>query len=84
MLHPFGKDMAALLESCEGQYTDPEDCKECYQSSDWKAFVSRFGEGKSSKDGLHHLQLKPTVILTLQAVLSLSLASTGTTNFNLR
>jgi hypothetical protein len=83
VLHPFGKDMAALLESCEGQYTDPEDCKECYQSSDWKAYVSHNGEGRSSKDGLHHLLLKPTVISTLQAILSLSLASAGTANFSL-
>jgi hypothetical protein len=83
VLHPFGKDMAALLESCEGQYTDPEDCKECYQSSDWKAYVSRYVEGYSSKDGLHHVMLKPTIISTLQAILSLSLASAGTTNFSL-
>jgi hypothetical protein len=83
VLHPFGTDMAALLESCEGQYTDPEDCKECYQSSDWKAYVSRYVEGYSSKDGLHHVMLKPTIISTLQAILSLSLASAGTTNFSL-
>jgi hypothetical protein len=83
VLHPFGKEMAALLGSCEGKYTDPEDCKECYQSSDFKAFIAQYGEGTSSKDGLHNNTLKPTVITCLQAILSLSRASTGTTDINL-
>jgi hypothetical protein len=37
----------------------------------------------SSKDGLHHLYLKPVLISSMQATLSLSLASTGTSNFDL-
>jgi hypothetical protein len=83
VLHPFGEEVAALLESCEGQFTDPDCCEGCYQSREWRGFVAQYGEGVSSKDGLHHFLLKPTVISTLQATLSLSLASTGTTNSNL-
>ena len=41
------------------------------------------GKGQSSKDGLHHLFLKPALISHMQATLSLSLASTGTSNFDL-
>jgi hypothetical protein len=83
VLHPFGKEVAALLEACEGQFTDPDGCEECYQTTEWKAYAAKNGEGVSSKDGLHHVSSKPTVISALQALLSLSLASTGTTNSNL-
>jgi hypothetical protein len=45
--------------------------------------AAHFGEGASSKDGLHHLVRKPTMISTLQAILPLSLTSTDTNNSNL-
>jgi hypothetical protein len=77
-LHPFGKELSELLGSCEGRCTDPSDCEEWFESSDqWSAHRSRSGEGTSSKDGLHHMWQKPTVIATMQAMLSLSLASSG-------
>jgi hypothetical protein len=83
-LHPFGKELVGLLGSCEGQCTDPSDCKEWVESShQWSHHRSKYGEGISSKDGLHHMLLKPTVIATVQAVLSLSLASMGNGNFDL-
>ena len=66
-LHPFGKELAVLLESCEGCYTDPEDCYGCYGTAEWRTYRGRFGEGTSSKDGLHHMHLMPTVISHLQA-----------------
>jgi hypothetical protein len=78
----------ALLETCEGQYTEPEDCRRCYQPPDRRAYESRAirrteVRHPKTKDGLHHLMPKPIAISALQAVLSLSLASAGTTNFNL-
>jgi hypothetical protein len=82
-LHSFGKKLAALLGSCDGRCTDPSDCEEWWGSADWSAFRAYFGEGTSSKDGLHHFFLKPTIISTLQAVLSLSLASMGDSSFGL-
>jgi hypothetical protein len=82
-LHTFGNDIAGLFESCEGRYTDPSECEGWYGSTDWRAHAERFGEGNSSKDGLHHLYLKPRIISHLQATLSLCLASMGTSNFDL-
>jgi hypothetical protein len=82
-LHPFGNEVAGLIESCEGRCTDPSECEGWYGSADWGAFTARYGEGRSSKDGLHHLFLKPRVISDLQAILSLCLASKGTSNFDL-
>jgi hypothetical protein len=82
-LHPFGKKLAALFESCDGRCTDPGDCEEWWGSADWSAFRAHYGKGISSKDGLHHFFLKPTIISTLQAVLSLSLASMGDISFSL-
>jgi hypothetical protein len=84
VLHPFGKELAGLLGSCEGRCTDPSDCEEWFRSSaQWSAHRSRHGKGTSSKDGLHHMLLKPTIIVTVQAMLSLSLASMGNCNFDL-
>jgi hypothetical protein len=82
-LHPFGKEMIALFKSCEGQCTDPSDCEDWYESADFSVFVKMFGGGSSSNDGLHHNYLKPTSIATIQAVLSLSLASMGASSFDL-
>jgi hypothetical protein len=82
-LHPFGTRVVALLESCAGQCTDPGGCEEWYGSSDWSVCTARFGDGMSSKDGLHHLCMKPTIILHLQAILSLSLASMSNSDFDL-
>jgi hypothetical protein len=83
-LHPFGKELAGLLGSCEGRCTDPSGCEEWFESSaQWSAHRARQGEGASSKDGLHHMFLKPTMIATMQAILSLSLAATGSCNFDL-
>jgi hypothetical protein len=81
VLHPFGKGLVALLAAW--QCADPSECNEWYESAAWAAWRAQYGEGLSSKDGLHHMFLKPTVILGLQAVLSLSLASVGTSNFDL-
>jgi hypothetical protein len=79
-LHSFGKGLVALLGSwC----TDPSECERCFESNNWAAWRARFGKGTSSKDGLHHKDLKPTLISRMQATLSLSLASTGTSNFDL-
>jgi hypothetical protein len=81
VLHPFGKGLVALLAAW--QCADPSECKEWYESAAWAAWRAHYGEGLSSKDGLHHMFPKPTIISGLQAVLSLSLASAGTSNFNL-
>jgi hypothetical protein len=82
-LHPFGNDIAGLLETCEGRCTDPSECEGWYGSADWGACIGRVGEGRSSKDGLHHMCLKPWIISNLQAIVSLCLASTGTSDFDL-
>jgi hypothetical protein len=82
-LHPFGNEIAGLLESCEGQCTDPSECEGWYGSADCGAWTGKVGEGRSSKDGLHHMCLKPRIVSDLQAVVSLCLASTGTSNFDL-
>jgi hypothetical protein len=85
-LHPFGKEVAELLESCKGRYTDPSECKEWYESSAefsaWRAHKG-YGEGRASKDGRHHTFPKSTTIAHIQASLSLSLASMGSSNFEL-
>jgi hypothetical protein len=81
-LHPFGKNVVALFASCEGRCTDPSDCEEWYDSAILSALVGS-GHGISSKDGLHHSFLKPYIISTVQAALSLSLASMGASNFDL-
>jgi hypothetical protein len=79
-LHSFGKGLVALLGSwC----TDPSECERCFESNNWAAWRARWGKGLSSKDGLHHLFLKPALISHMKATLSLSLASTGTSNFDL-
>jgi hypothetical protein len=82
-LHPFGKDLLTLFESCEGQCTDPSDCEGWYESADYSVFVARYSGGTSSKDGLHHHFLKSYIISTNQATLSLLLASMGASNFDL-
>jgi hypothetical protein len=82
-LHPFGKDMLTLFGSCEGQCTDPSDCAGWYESAAFSVFVARFSGGTSSKDGLHHYCLTPFIVSTIQATLSLSLASMGASNFDL-
>jgi hypothetical protein len=83
-LHPFGKELAGLLGSCEGRCTDPSGCEEWIESSNqWSAQRAKFGEGISSKDGLHHMFPKQSIIAAVQAVLSLSLASMGNCNFDL-
>jgi hypothetical protein len=79
-LHSLGKGLVALLGSwC----TDPSECERCFESNNWAAWRARWGKGLSSKDGLHHMFLKPALISHMQATLSLSLASTGTSNFDL-
>jgi hypothetical protein len=80
-LHPFGKGFVALFASW--QCTDPSECEACYESAAWASHRAHFGEGLSSKDGLHHIMLKANIIWQNQAVLSLSLASTGTSSFDL-
>jgi hypothetical protein len=82
-LHPFGKEFMALLGACGVECTDPSDVEGWFESADWGAHRTQFGEGVSSKDGLHHAQLKPTMISFVQARLSLSLASMGRSNFDL-
>jgi hypothetical protein len=82
-LHPFGKEFVALLGACGVECTDPSDVEGWFGSADWGAHRARVGEGDSSKDGLHHVMLKPTIISTVQARLSLSLASMGRSNFDL-
>jgi hypothetical protein len=83
VLHPFGTRLVALLESWAGQCTDPSGCEEWYGSSDWSWRTAKYGDGMSSKDGLHHHFLKPTLILHLQALLSLSLGSMNNNDFDL-
>jgi hypothetical protein len=79
-LHSFGKGLVALLGSwC----TDPSECEGCFESNNWAVLRARYGKGTSSKDGLHHMFLNPALISSMQATLSLSLASTGTSNFDL-
>jgi hypothetical protein len=80
-LHPFGKGFMALFGSW--QCADPSECEACYESAAWAAFRAAYGGGVSSNDGLHHMLLKTTIIWKNQAVLSLSLASMGTSSFDL-
>jgi hypothetical protein len=80
-LHPFGKGFVALFDSW--QCADPSECEACYESAAWAAWRVQFGRGASSKDGLHHQCLKSHIIWQNQAMLSLSLASTGTSSFDL-
>jgi hypothetical protein len=80
-LHSFGKGIVALFGSW--QCTDPSECEASFESAAWAAWRARYGEGTSSKDGLHHMCLKSHTIWTNQAMLSLSLASTGTRSFDL-
>jgi hypothetical protein len=80
-LHPFGKGFVALFGSW--QCTDPSECEASFESAAWAAWRANVGEGTSSKDGLHHLFLKANVIWQNQAMLSLSLGSTGISSFDL-
>jgi hypothetical protein len=80
-LHPFGKGLVALFGSW--QCSDPSECEASYESAAWTVWRARHGEGTSSKDGLHHLFLKSHIVWQNQAMLSLSLASTGTSSFDL-
>jgi hypothetical protein len=80
-LHSFGKGVVALFGSW--QCTNPSECEVCYDSAAWAAQRAYFGEGTSSKDGLHHMFLKAHIIWQNQAMLSMSLASTGTSTFDL-
>jgi hypothetical protein len=82
-LHPFGTGVVALFGSFAGQCADPNGCEEWYGSSDWSAVTAKIGNGISSKDGLHHWHSKPTMVLTLRAILSLSLASMHNDDFDL-
>jgi hypothetical protein len=82
-LHPFGKELTALLNSYEGWCTDPSDCEGWYGSVDFSTTTGRIGDGISSKDGLHHLFLKSGIISYLQAIVSICLASTGKSNIDL-
>jgi hypothetical protein len=80
-LHPFGKGFMAFFDSW--QCADPSECEACYESAAWAAWRAQYGKGTSSKDGLHHMFLKSHIIWQNQAMLSLSLASTGTSSFDL-
>jgi hypothetical protein len=80
-LHPFGKGIVALFGSL--QCADPSECEACYESAAWEAWRAAYGRGLSSKDGLHHMLLKAQIVWQNQAMLSLSLASTGTSSFDL-
>jgi hypothetical protein len=80
-LHPFGKGYGELFGSW--QYTDPSECETCYDSAAWAAWRAYTGDGTSSKDGRHHMHLKANIIWHNQAMLSLSLASMGTSSFDL-
>ena len=80
-LHPFGKGFVALFGSW--QCADPSECEAFYESAAWEAWRAQYGEGTSSKDGLHHMFLKANIIWQNQAMLSLSLASMGTSSFDL-
>jgi hypothetical protein len=81
LLHPFGKGFVALFGSW--QCTDPSECEACHASAAWAVWRAYLGEGTSSKDGLHHMLLKSHTIWHNQAMLSLSLASMGTSSFDL-
>jgi hypothetical protein len=48
VLHPFGKEMAALFESCEGRCVDPEDNQGWFESAEWSGWRAQYGEGASS------------------------------------
>jgi hypothetical protein len=80
-LHPFGKGFVALFGSW--QCTDPSECEATFESAAWAAWRAQYGRGTSSKDGLHHMFLKAKIIRNNQAMLSLSLASMGTSSFDL-
>jgi hypothetical protein len=80
-LRPFGKGFVLFFGSW--QCTDPSECEACHESAAWAAFRALLGGGLSSKDGLHHQFLKSHVIWHNQAMLSLSLASMGTSSFDL-
>jgi hypothetical protein len=81
-LHPFGKEFVALLGACGVECTDPNGVEGWLGSADWGAHRAQYGDGASFKDGLHHKMLKPTIISTVQARLSLPLASMGSSNFD--
>jgi hypothetical protein len=80
-LHPFGKGFVALFGSW--QCADPSECEASYESAAWAGLRAAYGSGVSSKDGLHHMFLKAHIIWHNQAMLSLSLASMGTSSFDL-
>jgi hypothetical protein len=80
-LHPFGMGFVALFGSW--QCNDPSECEVSYESAAWAVWRAFFGEGTSSKDGLHHLWLKSHIIWQNQAMLSLSLASMGNSSFDM-
>jgi hypothetical protein len=80
-LHSFGKGFVALFGSW--QCTDPSECEASFESAAWAAWRAYRGVGLSSKDGLHHMLLKANIIWQNQAMLSLSLGSTGTSSFDL-
>jgi hypothetical protein len=80
-LHPFGKGFVARFGSW--QCADPSECEACFESTAWAAWRAYQGEGTSSKDGLHHMFLKANIIWQNQALLSLSLASIGSSSFDL-
>jgi hypothetical protein len=80
-LHSFGKGVVALFGSW--QCADPSECEAGFESAAWAAWRAQFGRGISSKDGLHHMFLKAHIIWHNQAMLSLSLASMGTSGFDL-
>jgi hypothetical protein len=80
-LHPFGKGFVALFGSW--QCTGPSECEASFESAAWAAWRAHVGVGISSKDGLHHKFIKANIIWQNQAMLSLSLGSTGTSSFDL-
>jgi hypothetical protein len=80
-LHSFGKSFVALFGSW--QCSDPSECEANFESAAWAAWRAYVGVGVSSKDGLHHMYLKANIIRQNQAMLSLSLGSTGTSSFDL-
>jgi hypothetical protein len=80
-LHPFGKGFVVFFSSW--QCADPSECETSFESTTWAPWRMRFGRGLSSKDGLHHMFLKAHIIWQNQALLSLSMASMGTIDFDL-
>jgi hypothetical protein len=80
-LHSFGKGFVALFGSW--QCADPSECEASYESAAWVAWRTQYGRGVSSKDGLHHMALKANILWQNRAMLSLSLASMGTSSFDL-